>query len=175
MADDLYTILASKRVSTGDLYDRLDELTDERSDLETEIENAEEEISEQQDIIDNNTSDSGELNDEGMAATYALSSAHVTHENYKQQLAEWEEENKEELDKLKKIETDFGGLIPREFTLIDESDFANYAREHAEDTGAIDRHPEWPIDCIDWDQAANDLQSDFSEIEIESTTYYYQG
>jgi chromosome segregation ATPase len=174
MAEDLYTILSRSRVDTSDLYDRLDELRDERSAIESNIENAQEEASEQQDIIDNETNDAGELSDEGMAATYALSSANVEEEQYKQELAEWDEENKEELDKLEEIESDFGGVIPREFTLIAESDFEDYAREMAEDIGAINRHAAWPANCIDWEQAANELKMDYSVIELESTTYYYR-
>ena len=38
---------------------------------------------------------------------------------------------------------------------IDEDDFEDYARELAEDVGAIQDDMNWPCNCIDWERAAN--------------------
>lgn len=59
-------------------------------------------------------------------------------------------------------------------TLIRESYFETYARELAEDIGAVSKDAEWPAYCIDWERAANDLLIDYSEVEIDGTTYYYR-
>lgn len=59
-------------------------------------------------------------------------------------------------------------------TLIAESDFENYAREYAEDVGAIPSDASWPCTCIDWEQAARELQMDYSSCEYLGTTYLYR-
>jgi antirestriction protein len=59
-------------------------------------------------------------------------------------------------------------------TLIRESDFEDYARELAEDIGAISRDAQWPLSFIDWEAAANALRIDYSDIEIDGTTYVYR-
>lgn len=57
-------------------------------------------------------------------------------------------------------------------TLIRESYFKTYAQEFAEDIGAIDNNADWPNNCIDWEQAARELQMDYSSIEFDGVTYY---
>jgi exoribonuclease II len=57
-------------------------------------------------------------------------------------------------------------------TLIRDSYFRDYAQELAEDIGAIDHNAQWPNACIDWDQAARELQMDYSAIEFDGITYW---
>lgn len=57
-------------------------------------------------------------------------------------------------------------------TLIAESDFANYAEELAEDIGAIDESGRWPVNCIDWERAANELASDYTSVTYDGDDYY---
>lgn len=59
-------------------------------------------------------------------------------------------------------------------TLIDDVYFEDYAREMAEDIGAIDRHAaySWPHSHIDWTAAAAALQQDYSSVEIDGRTYW---
>ena len=59
-------------------------------------------------------------------------------------------------------------------TFIPDYEFEDYARELAEDIGAIGKDGEWPTNCIDWEQASNELKIDYSEIEVDGTTYYYR-
>lgn len=66
-----------------------------------------------------------------------------------------------------KISTDNGPFI-------EECDFEDYARELAEEIGAIDKNASWPNTCIDWQQAAEELKSDYSSIEWNGTTYLYR-
>lgn len=58
--------------------------------------------------------------------------------------------------------------------LIDESYFQEYAQELAEDCGMVDTNARWPMNCIDWEQAARELQMDYSSIEIRGFTYWYR-
>lgn len=54
-------------------------------------------------------------------------------------------------------------------TQIDEAyqgsykDDEDFARETAEQLGAIDRKANWPQNCIDWETAAKELMYDYSE------------
>lgn len=52
--------------------------------------------------------------------------------------------------------------------------FEDYARELAEDVGAVDRNLGWPACHIDWEAAAESLKMDYSEVEIDGATYYYR-
>lgn len=42
-------------------------------------------------------------------------------------------------------------------------DDESFAEDMAEQVGAIDRDAKWPMNCIDWDQAARELMMDYSE------------
>lgn len=59
-------------------------------------------------------------------------------------------------------------------TFIRDSYFEEYAQELADDFGAIDRDAKWPQTCIDWKQAARELQQDYSSVEIDGVTYWYR-
>lgn len=55
---------------------------------------------------------------------------------------------------------------------IREDVFEDYAQELAEDIGAIDSDASWPLYCIDWERAANDLKMDYSAVEFLGHTYF---
>jgi len=57
-------------------------------------------------------------------------------------------------------------------TLIAEDYFEEYARELAEDVGALSN--DWPASYIDWEAAAVALQMDYTSVEFDGTTYYYR-
>ena len=59
-------------------------------------------------------------------------------------------------------------------TLIRASYFRDYAQGLAEDIGAVDSGAKWPMNCIDWDQAARELQMDYLAVEIDGVTYFYR-
>jgi antirestriction protein len=59
-------------------------------------------------------------------------------------------------------------------TFIADSGFEEYAQELAEDIGAINRDATWPNNCIDWEQAAQELQHDYSTVEYDGVTYWYR-
>lgn len=56
--------------------------------------------------------------------------------------------------------------------LIREDYFEEYARQLAEDIGAIDRDANWPLYHIDWRAAADDLSQDYTIIEALGETWY---
>ena len=62
-------------------------------------------------------------------------------------------------------------------TLIRDSYFEDYAREYAEECGYMEtargqRGISWPFTCIDWEQAARELQSDYTSLEFAGVTYW---
>lgn len=59
-------------------------------------------------------------------------------------------------------------------TLIRDSHFEDYAKELAEDIGAIPRGASWPAYCIDWEWAARELRMDYSSVEFDGETYWYR-
>jgi len=57
---------------------------------------------------------------------------------------------------------------------IHEDYMETYARELAEDIGAIGRDADWPATYIDWERATAALLADYSSVEIDGETYYYR-
>ena len=56
--------------------------------------------------------------------------------------------------------------------LIRGSYFGDYAQELAADCG--DYPKRWPYTCIDWVQAARELQMDYTSTEIDGVTFWYR-
>lgn len=57
-------------------------------------------------------------------------------------------------------------------TLIRDDYFEEYARDLAEDIGAIDRDAAWPLSYIDWEAAAEALRMDYFSVEFRGVTYW---
>ena len=95
-------------------------------------------------------------------------------------LAEWETDNAEELAELESLLDDLNGMGGDEqwegdwypVTLVRDSYFQDYAQELAEECGMIDTNAKWPMICIDWEQAARELQYDYSSVEVNGVTYW---
>ena len=90
---------------------------------------------------------------------------------------EWQEEIVK-LDELKEqYVNDYGESsweFGAQFHRVD--DFENYARELADDIGAISDEVAngWPTRHIDWAAAADDLANDYSEVTFDGVDYYTQ-
>lgn len=56
--------------------------------------------------------------------------------------------------------------------LIRDSYFEEYARQFADDIGAIDAKATWPLDHIDWKVAAEHLQMDYTEVDFDGVAYW---
>jgi hypothetical protein len=96
---------------------------------------------------------------------------------------DWEKESGQELDELESLLSDlcgYGGDHQWEgdwypATLIAEGYFTEYAEDFAIDIGAVKRDAPWPNTHIDWEAAAEDLKSDYSEVDFDGSTYFYRG
>jgi len=60
-------------------------------------------------------------------------------------------------------------------TLIRDSYFEDYARELADDIGAVDKNAGWPNNCIDWEKAADELKADYMCVDFDGVEYWIRG
>ena len=56
--------------------------------------------------------------------------------------------------------------------LIRDAFFREYAMDLAYECGMVPDNLDWPLSCIDWDQAARELQMDYTPIEFDGVTYW---
>jgi hypothetical protein len=90
-------------------------------------------------------------------------------------LAEWDEDNGAELKALRALAEEAEGYAAdwrHGEALIRDSYFQTYAQELAEDIGAINREASWPNTCIDWEEAAEQLQQDYTSVDFDGVTYW---
>ncbi len=80
------------------------------------------------------------------------------------------DDEKAELAELEELEIEISEWRHGE-TLIPEADFEDYARQLAEDIGAISGNEQWPLSYIDWERAARDLKMDYSTVTYQGTDY----
>jgi antirestriction protein len=139
-------------LDTRDLNKRLNELEDEREDLEDAVTILKDQAK------DCDPEEGPNYDDLIEAAIEALQ--------------EWDDEYKEELDELYTMRDEISEWQHGE-TLIAEEDFVEYAEQLANDLYGVKHH--WPFDYIDWDAAADDLRSDYSTVNYQGTTYLYRG
>lgn len=82
-------------------------------------------------------------------------------------------DTKEELETLKELMDDIGSNGSDGITLINEDYFEEYAEEFACDIGAIDRGTIWPANCINWAEAADELQQEYTTVYYDGQPFYY--
>ena len=156
----------SNYLDTRELYKRQCELQEELDDLESERDDAQEEYEEAKNSTQNN----------GYNCAFdqlSLDNLQSLFIDAEKALADWLEENKEELDALNDLENEVGREWMHGATLIPEDAFKDYAQDCAEDMG-MDRNQPWPFNCIDWDQAADELRQDYSEVDFQGETYLFR-
>jgi hypothetical protein len=92
--------------------------------------------------------------------------------------ATWAEEYPEdaaELAALLALQEEAEGYAPdwrHGATLIRDTYFVVYAQEFADDIGAIKSDASWPATCIDWDEAARQLQRDYTSVDFDGEGYW---
>lgn len=90
----------------------------------------------------------------------------------------WTNADQDELDLFKaiveEIDNNGGDKAEDGVTLIRDSHFKDYAIELANDCGMIEKDVKWPYTCIDWEQAAWELQMDYASLEFNGVTYWFR-
>lgn len=158
-----------KTIDTRDLYKRkceLESLRDAVTTAREELEEAKTALA-AHDTVDNRASHFdwiGGKKDLETAVTDAENSLEVAESDFG-------DDEKTELDELETLESEIADFMHGE-TMILERDFEDYAREMAEDIGAMEGvGDKWPCTCIDWEQAAEELAMDYTTVEYQGDTY----
>jgi len=145
----------SNCIDTRDLYARKGELEDLRDALTAAREELESHLS--------TKPDEGEEND-----------WEETKESLEEDLENAEdafgEDEQAELAELEELESEISDFQFGE-TMIPEHAFEDYARQFAEDIGAIPDDASWPCTCIDWEQAARELAMDYTTVAYQGEDY----
>ena len=145
-------------IDSRDVIARIEELEGEREALQLEIDDAETQWLK----TEAGTNEAHAVVDRRQAAYVALDT--------------WDaSSDADELRILKALADEASGYAadwPHGETLIRDSYFKDYAMELADDIGAIDNNASWPLTCIDWDQAARELQMDYSAVDFDGVTYW---
>ncbi len=100
---------------------------------------------------------------------------HDTLTNATEALTEWDESDEAtELKDLQALDNEASGSGDWRHgeTLIRDTYFEDYARQTAEDIGALKDANHWPCTCIDWEKAADELKQDYTSVEFGDTTYW---
>lgn len=77
------------------------------------------------------------------------------------------------LQNLKEQYVDSFGADSWEFgaQFIRYDNMEDYAQELANDIGVIHGDLQWPLNCIDWEQAARELAMDYTEFDFDGVEY----
>jgi hypothetical protein len=90
---------------------------------------------------------------------------------------ELDDEERAELDILESLADEASGSPDWQYgeTLIRDTYFRDYAQELAQDCGMIPDDLRWPCTCIDWEQAARELQIDYFSVDFDGVTFWIRG
>jgi hypothetical protein len=86
----------------------------------------------------------------------------------------WEDEYGAELDALRALAEEASGSPDWEYgeQLIRDAYFEEYARELADDIGAVQKGATWPNNFIDWPAAAEALKADYTSVSFDGEDYW---
>jgi multidrug efflux pump subunit AcrA (membrane-fusion protein) len=171
-------------IDSRDVITLVDELTNDREICKDSVDGAQEALGEAQTAYDEakEALDLLSFNDDREEAQKAydeaqsaLEVAQTDYDNAKADLEEWDDS--EDAEQLKDL-TELCELCENEgdwsygVTLVHESAFEDHAKQEAEDCGLLENCNKWPANCIDWEQAADELKADYTVIEWGDETYY---
>lgn len=147
-------------IDSRDVIARIEELESDRSDLLDALTEAQDAHNDALPAPES-AKDMGVLSD-------AVKEAQAT-------LQEWDEGyDGKELKVLRELADEASGCSDWTYgeMLIRDSYFEDYARDLAEDIGSISKDQSWPNNCIDWEQAADQLKQDYTTVEFDGVIYW---
>lgn len=152
-----------RTIEAGDDYIDSRELIKRMEELQSERESLADALKELQDEAANIDDDGKDEHDEAIA-------------NAEQELEDWDSDNGDELKALESANEQGDGYGDWQSgeNMIHENKWEEYAQELADDLGLYDSRKAmpWPLNCIDWEQAAEELKADYHEIDFDGHTYY---
>ncbi len=75
---------------------------------------------------------------------------------------------------LEEVESYSGDSLTCGVALIADDHWEDYAKQYAEDVGALESGAGWPHSCIDWEAAAEELQIDYSSADWNGAEYWFR-
>lgn len=87
---------------------------------------------------------------------------------------ELDPDDRNRVDEIRELLLELGSYAYDGLTLIPEDEFEKFARQYAEDCGAIEEDGRWPTTHIDWEAAADDLRNDYTCITFDGEDYLYR-
>lgn len=140
-------------IDSRDVIARLEELKEERDDLELSVSEAQEALDEAHD--EDKEAEESEI------------------ETAQERLDDWDKDNGDELKALQTLNDEAEGYADdwrHGATLIREDHFPDYCQELLADIGDLPRNlPDYLV--IDWDATADNLKADYTEVDFDGTTY----
>lgn len=161
-------------IDSRDVIARIEELEAEREALAEAVEAATEGVREATRNTEVAAAQSYVIRTDTATPQAALDDAQETLEAAQGALEEWDDDNGAELKALKALaeEGEGCGDWSHGEALIRDSYFEDYARELADDCGMVPKDLAWPCTCIDWEQAARELQYDYTTVDFDGVTYW---
>jgi len=157
-------------LDTRDLYKRKCELEDLRDAVTTAREELEEAAKELAAFEPETVEEGEDLQDAGTEQATLEEAVSDAKDNLESAEADFGDDEKTELDELETLENEITDFRHGQ-TMVPEDNFEDYAREFAEDIGAIPSDTQWPCTCIDWKEAAKELAMDYSTVEYQGESY----
>ena len=154
-------------IDSRDIIKRFDELHSELEDRETAVTEAEDAI--------NDAKGNTVAHEETQANEEAAATLLEQLERAQAALEDWQESTEgDDYGALKKLieQCEGYGDWSHGETLIADHYFETYAQQLADEIGAVDKQAAWPMTCIDWEQAADELKADYTEVDYDGHTYW---
>jgi len=160
-------------IDSRDVIARIEELEGEREALQDNFDEAESAFDDAESDLEDCDDTSHGYRD---CLETALELAETARDEALEALQDWDNgSDADELRILKALADEASGYAADwqyGETLIRDSYFRDYAMELADDIGAVPRDLAWPATCIDWDQAALELQYDYTAVDFDGVTYW---
>lgn len=159
-------------IDTRDVWKRIEEL----EELEEAVNDAEEAVDAavyELDEFDSSPGDEGDQENidhrEKLQSTLDEAEASLVSAE-----AEFDDDAQSELKALRKLQDQAEGYCDWHSgsALIRESYFKEWVLKDVQDTREVDALPSYIRDNIDWDGVASDLESDYTQVDYDGTTYY---
>lgn len=153
-------------IDSRDVISRIADLESDREDLESAIAEAKEALADAA-ASPEQYPDWAEKKEELETAVTDAESA----------LTDWDADyDGQELKALQSLAGEADGCSDWKYgeALIRDSYFTEYAQQLADDLGYIGRGKtdSWPFTCIDWEQAAEELQQDYTSVSFDGVDYW---
>lgn len=82
-------------------------------------------------------------------------------------VAELDDDEKERAEEIRTVLDEIGDEARYGAQMIREDSFVEYAQEFAEEVGAVNSDNAWPVYCIDWNRAADELRVDYTSVTFD--------